>query len=119
MKQEPSRFRQSRLAAARVLCPAGALLVLLSTAAAQDIRGLERCTAETRMDRRTGCLQANVEYLQQALIKLAHETQDKLAATDRDLAAARAEIAGLKSAMEKLTGELAQMKASAEPSGKK
>ena len=75
--------------------------------------------AESRMERRTGCLQANVEFLQQALLKLAHETQDKLAATDRDLAAARAEIAALKSAMEKLTGELAQMKASAEAAGKK
>ena len=81
MKQEPPRFRQSRLAAA-VLCPAGALLVLLSTSAAQDIRGMERCTAETRMDRRTGCLQANVEFLQQALLKLAREMQDKIAATD-------------------------------------
>jgi hypothetical protein len=119
MKQEPPQFRLSRLAVARFACPAGALLVLLSTAAAQDIRGMERCTAETRMDRRTGCLQANVEFLQQLLIKLTRETQDKLAATDRDLAAARAEIATLKSAMEKLTSELAQMKATAEPAGKK
>ena len=75
--------------------------------------------AESKMDRRTGCLQANVEFLQQAILKLAHETQDKLAATDRDLAAARAEIAALKSAMEKLTSELTQMKASAEAAGKK
>jgi predicted nucleic acid-binding Zn-ribbon protein len=53
------------------------------------------------------------------LIKLARETQDKLAATDRDLAAARAEIAALQTAMEKLSSELAQMKASAEAAGKK
>jgi hypothetical protein len=51
--------------------------------AAQDIRGVELCTAETRMDRRTGCLQANVEFLQQSLIKLARETQDKMTAADR------------------------------------
>ncbi len=119
MKHEPPPFRQSRLAVARVLCPAGVLLALLSTAVAQDIRGMERCTAETRMERRTGCLQANVEYLQQVLIKLARETQDKLAAADRDLAAARAEIAALKSAMEKLNSELTLMRASPEPSGKK
>jgi hypothetical protein len=101
-----------------VLC--GALLVtLLSPVAAQDIRGVELCTAETRMERRTGCLQANIEFLQQALIKLARETQDKIAAADRDLAAARAEIAALKSTMEKLNSELAQMKANAEPNGKK
>jgi chromosome segregation ATPase len=119
MKHEQPPFRHSRLAAARFWCPAGALLVSLLPAAAQDIRGMERCTAETKMERRTGCLQANVDFLQQALIKQARETQDRLAATDRDLAAARAEIAALKSAMEKLSSELTQMKATAEPAGKK
>ena len=39
----------------------------LSPAAPQDISGLEICTAEKQMDRRTACLQANVEFLQQAL----------------------------------------------------
>jgi hypothetical protein len=57
------------------------------------------------MERRTGCLQANVELLQQALAKLARETQEKIAA--------------LKSTVAKLNDELAQMKAKAEPSGKK
>ena len=93
--------------------------MLLSPVAAQDIRGMEVCTAETRMDRRTGCLQANVEFLQQALMKLARETQDKIAATNRDLAAARAEIATLKSTLEKLNSDLKQMKTNAEAQGKK
>src|SRR5204863_5430074 len=102
------------------LLPAGVLLATwLSPATAQDIRGMEVCTAETKMERRTGCLQANVEFLQQALNKLARETQDKIAAAGRDLAAARAEIAALKSTMGTLTNELAKMKANAEPSGKK
>jgi predicted RNase H-like nuclease (RuvC/YqgF family) len=95
------------------------LLVLLSPALAQDIRGLEVCTAEKQMERRTGCLQANVEYLQQALAKLTRETQDKLAAAGRDLASARAEIATLKSALAKLSGEVAELKAKAEPAPKK
>ena len=94
-------------------------MTLLSPAVAQDIRGLEVCTAETQMLRRTGCLQANVEFLQQALNKLSHDTQEKSAAADRDLAAARAEIAALKSAMEKLNSELKQMKVKAEPENKK
>jgi septal ring factor EnvC (AmiA/AmiB activator) len=99
---------------------AGALLVaLLSPAAAQDIRGLEVCTAEKQMERRTGCLQANVEYLQQALTKLAREAQDKFNAAGRDLAAAREEIAELKSTMAKLKSELTQLKAKVEPSDKK
>ncbi len=106
--------------AAQFLPYVGALLVaLLTPAAAQDIRGLEICTAEKQMERRTGCLQANVEFLQQALTKLARETQDKIATVGRDLAAARAEIAALKATMAKLNNELEQMKAKAEPSGKK
>jgi hypothetical protein len=117
---QASQRRQPWLAVAQLLCPAGGLLViLLSPVAAQDIRGMELCTAETRIERRTGCLQANIEFLQQALIKLARETQDKITATDRDLAAARAEIAALKSAVEKLNSELTQMKANAEANGKK
>ena len=79
---------------AKFLPCAAALLVafaaLLSLAAAQDIRGLEVCTAEKQMERRTGCLQTNIELLQQMLTRLTRETQDKMAAAGRDLAAARA-----------------------------
>jgi hypothetical protein len=95
------------------------LTALLSPAAAQDIRGLEACTAEKQMERRTGCLQANVEFLQQELAKLTRETRDKLAAAGRDVATARAEIAALKSALAKLDGELAQIRTKAEPGSKK
>ena len=100
-----------------------AVLMLLaltsSRAASQDIPGLEVCTAEKQMDRRTGCLQSNDEFLQQTLSKLTRETQAKIAASGRALATAQAEIATLKSAMEKLTSELAQMKERVESTGKK
>jgi hypothetical protein len=104
----------------QLLWPAGLWLVTsLSPAFAQDIRGMEVCTAEKQMERRTSCLQANVEFLQQTLTKLSRDTQDRIAATDRDLAAARAEIAALKSAMERLNSALAQIKAKADQNGKK
>src|SRR5476651_794228 len=103
----------------RTLVALALLAAFLLPAAAQDIRGLEVCTAEKQMERRTGCLQANVEFLQQALTRLARETQDKIAAASRDLAAARAEIAALKSTMAELNSALAQMKTKVEPSGKK
>jgi seryl-tRNA synthetase len=86
---------------------------LPSAAVAQDIRGMEVCTAEKQMERRTSCLQANVEFLQQALNKLTRETERKMAAADRDLAAARAEIAALKSTVDKLTQDLAKTKRNA------
>jgi septal ring factor EnvC (AmiA/AmiB activator) len=118
MKRDPSRPRPPRPSPTHVL--AGALLVaLLSPAAAQDIRGLEICTAEKQMDRRTGCLQANTEFLQQALNKLARETDEKIATADRNLDAARAKIAVLRSTIDKLSSELAQMKAKADPHSKK
>ncbi len=120
MKREQRQFRQPWHKVAQFLRPAVLVLVTsLSPAAAQDIRGMEVCTAEKQMERRTACLQANVEFLQQALNKLAHDTQEKNAAADRDLAAARAEIAALKSTMEKLNGELKQMKVKTEPESKK
>ena len=120
MKREQPQLRPLWFGAAQILCPAGALLVtLLSPAIAQDVRGLEVCTAEKHMERRTGCLQANVEFLQQALTRLARETQDKIDAASRDLAAARDEIAELKSTMARLNSELAQVKAKVEPGGRK
>jgi hypothetical protein len=120
MKREQRQFWRPWHQVSQFLRPAGLVLVIsLSPAGAQDIRGMEVCTAEKQMERRTACLQANVEFLQQALIKLARETQEKIAAADRDLSAARAEIAALKSTMEKLNSELKQMKVKAEPENKK
>jgi len=112
---------------ARVILAGAALaLVGATSAAAQDIRGLEVCTAEKQMDRRTGCLQANVEFLQQALAKQARESNSKLDAANREraaarteLAAAKADIAALKDAVAKLQSELAQLKSKAEPAAKK
>ena len=95
------------------------LVALASPASAQDVRGLEVCTAEKQMERRTGCLQANIDFLQQALTRLTRETQDKIAAIGRDLAGAQAEIAALKATIAKLNGELAQLKVKVEPRGEK
>ncbi len=96
-----------------------ALFALLAApATAQDIRGLEVCTAEKQMDRRTSCLQANVEFLQQALTKHTQDTRAKFAAAGRELAAAHAEIAALKARLAKLDHELALLKTKA-ANGKK
>ena len=103
----------------RAAAAALVLAALPSPAAAQDIRGLEACMAEKHMERRTGCLQANVELLQQALAKLTRETNAKLAAADRDLAAARAEIGALKAALAKLENEVKTLKPKPEPEKKK
>ena len=94
----------------RTLWPAFIALAIAAPAAAQDIRGLEVCTAEKAMERRTGCLQSNVEFLQQALAKQARETQSKIDAANKEAAAQKAEIAALKTALEKLQQELVELK---------
>ena len=109
-------WRRTWPVATQFLLVAGVLFAAqLSPSAAQDIRGLEVCTAEKQMERRTGCLQSNIDFLQQSLAKLARETQEKITAANRDLAAARAEIVTLKSAVTKLSDELAQLKARPDP----
>ena len=87
-----------------------AVLVISATAAPQDIRGIEVCTAEKAMERRTSCLQSNVEFLQQAPDKQARETRAKLDAAGREAAVQKAEMAALKSALAKLQQELAELK---------
>jgi len=87
-----------------------AALAIAATAMAQDIRGLEICTAEKAMDRRTSCLQSNVEFLQQAQTKQTRDTQAKLVDANRELAAHKAELAALKAALAKLQLELADLK---------
>lgn len=94
----------------RILWATLAVLAAAVPAAAQDIRGLELCTAEKAMERRTSCLQSNVEFLQHALAKQARETQVKLNAATQEAAAQKAEIAALKAELAKLQLELAGLK---------
>jgi len=96
---------------AKFVIAAACLIAIAVTATAQDIRGLEVCTAEKSLERRTGCLQSNVEFLQQAAVKQARETQAKLDAANREIAAQKAEVAALKAALARLQRELAELKA--------
>lgn len=104
----------------RALAIVLALLLGVASARAQDIRGMEVCTAEKDMARRTGCLQANIEYLQQELTKQTRKAQADLVAATRDIAALKADVAGLKAALAKTQGELAEIrKPPAKPAEKK
>lgn len=94
-----------------------AMALLAGPAHAQDIRGLEVCTAEKDMTRRTSCLQANVQFLQGALDKAARDAGDRLVAASREIAAQKAElaaqkadIAALKETLAKVQRELSELK---------
>jgi len=56
-----------------------------STACAQDVPGVEVCTVEKSMMRRTSCLQSNVDFLQKLMSKNASDSQQKLDAASPGL----------------------------------
>src|SRR2546429_3664872 len=89
---------------ARIAFAAFALLMasLPATVHAQDVPGIEICTVEKTMERRTSCLQSNVDFLQKTITKLTTDHQQKIDAANR-------QIEGLKSALaslQKLVDEL-------------
>lgn len=86
------------------------MLLAASPAMAQDVRGIEICTVEKQIDRRTSCLQSNVEFLQVTLTKTTREAGERQAAAARELAGQKAEIAALKSELAKMQAELAELK---------
>jgi septal ring factor EnvC (AmiA/AmiB activator) len=79
-------------------------------AAAQDVRGIEICTVEKQIDRRTSCLQSNVEFLHQTLNKVTRENYEKSAMASREIAAQKAEISALKAELAKIHAELTEIR---------
>jgi len=79
------------------LCVATLLLVTISTehVRAQDVPGIEICTVEKTWERRTSCLQSNVDFLQKTMTKLTLDHQQKIDAANRQIDALKATVAGL------------------------
>ena len=96
-------------------------LAIAAPVAAQDIRGLEICTAEKTMERRTSCLQSNVDFLQKTIAKLAADHAQKLDAANRQIEGLKATVNSLQKvvedlqAAEKKTAEALKKKADAPP----
>jgi uncharacterized protein HemX len=101
------------LAAALVLTPC---MFRCGAAVAQDVPGIEICTVEKTMERRTSCLQSNVDFLQKTIAKLSADHQQKLDAANRQIEGLKSSVAGLQKKLDEL--QAAQRKA-AEDSKKK
>lgn len=69
---------------------------------AQDVPGIEICTAEKTMERRTSCLQSNVDFLQKTIARLDAQHQQKLDAANRQIDLLKANVA----ALQKIVGDL-------------
>jgi len=76
---------------------------------AQDVPGIEICTVEKTMERRTSCLQSNVEFLQKTIAKLALDHQQKLDAAKAQIDALKANVVVLQKVADEL--KAAQVKA--------
>ena len=61
------------------------LVAALRRSRAQDVPGIEICTVEKTMERRTSCLQSNVDFLQKTITKLNLDHQQKLDAANRQI----------------------------------
>jgi peptidoglycan hydrolase CwlO-like protein len=84
-----------------------ALLALMPHGAmAQDVPGIEICTAEKTMERRTGCLQSNVNFLKSSLTKASLESQQKIDAANRQIDALKAAVTGLQKTVADLQGQV-------------
>ena len=92
------------------VCFAMLLLVALAPLPlrAQDVPGIEICTVEKTMERRTSCLQSNVDFLQKTITKLTLDHQQKLDAANRQIDALKTSLAGLQKTLADL--QTAQVK---------
>jgi prefoldin subunit 5 len=76
---------------------------LVSTSVdAQDVPGIEICTVEKTMERRTSCLQSNVDFLMKTISKLGADHQQKLDAAKAQIEGLKSTIAGLQKSVEEL-----------------
>ena len=87
----------------------------LHGAHAQDVRGLEVCTAEKQMERRTGCLQANIDYLMNLIDRNARDSRQKLEAAGKDLAAAKNEVTTLKASLAAMQARIEKLEKPEKP----
>src|SRR3984957_18930229 len=80
-----------------------------AAAPAQDVPGIEICTVEKTMERRTSCLQSNVDFLQKTITKLAADHQQKIDAAKAQLEAWKATVSSVQKTVDDL--QAAQKKA--------
>jgi endonuclease/exonuclease/phosphatase (EEP) superfamily protein YafD len=88
----------------RIAVAASALLIASfpATIRAQDVPGIEICTVEKTMERRTSCLQSNVDFLQKTITKLTSDHQQKIDAANRQIEALKSTMVGLQRIVDEL-----------------
>jgi prophage DNA circulation protein len=100
----------------RIACVASLALLpcwlISAVSQAQDVPGIEICTVEKTMERRTSCLQSNVDFLQKTITKFGADHAQKLDAANRQIEGLKSTVAGLQKIVDDL--QSAQKKAAEE-----
>jgi hypothetical protein len=78
------------------------MLAGMTAALAQDVAGVEDCTKTSGLDRRTGCLQANVNFLQRTMTRNGLEAHRRLQAAEAEIVSLRAALAVLRKQLDGL-----------------
>jgi flagellar motility protein MotE (MotC chaperone) len=85
---------------------------------AQDVPGIEICTVEKTMERRTSCLQSNVDFLMKTITKLSGEHQRRVDAANRQIDGLKATVASLEKLVEEQKKAIEEVKKASAPAAK-
>lgn len=77
-------------------------MLLAEAARAQDVPGIEICTVEKDMVRRTSCLQSNVDFLKKTMTQAGVDSQRKIDAANRQIEALKANVIALQKSVDEL-----------------
>ena len=88
-----------------VLCW-GSIVIGFDCAQAQDIAGIEDCTKTSGLDKRTGCLQGNINFLQQLVTKNSLDARQRFTAAQNEITALKSTVTSLQTSVEQLQAAL-------------
>lgn len=89
---------------------AGAVIAVAAQTQAQDVPGIEICTVEKTMERRTSCLQSNVDFLKKSLDKAQLDNRTRDDAATRQIEALKLAIVSLQKTITDLQAEVEKLK---------
>ena len=94
---------------ASLLAALAPLMLMSAELRAQDIPGIEICTVEKTMERRTSCLQSNVDFLQKSITRITGDYQQRLDAANRQIEVLKAAAVSLQKTVNDLQAGQKQM----------
>jgi hypothetical protein len=93
--------KEGKMLKTALLC-SGLALAGFDLARAQDIAGIEDCTKTAGLDKRTGCFQSNINFLQQTMMKNALDARQRLSAANNEIIALKTAVSSLQASLEEL-----------------